>query len=131
MEEEEVSLVDGVFEGAFGALGLREFRYVVGDGVLAQEAPSSSSSSPWRDEDPRSENDTLAFDGAVQIDTYNLKKSMDIVESRKIGVIWSLELSNDGRESEYFGYFKDIRFSAGGITNGCSRHVYHLNKTTT
>ncbi|GKC08371.1 hypothetical protein Tco_0999981, partial [Tanacetum coccineum] len=51
---------------------------VVGDGVLAREALSSSSSSPW------SENDILGSDGAVQIDTFKLKKSTDIVGSRKI-----------------------------------------------
>ncbi|GKB32357.1 hypothetical protein Tco_0871758 [Tanacetum coccineum] len=39
----------------------------------------------------KSENDAFTFDGAVQIDTFNLKKSMNIVESRKIGVIWSLD----------------------------------------
>ncbi|GKE61160.1 hypothetical protein Tco_1511527 [Tanacetum coccineum] len=72
MEDEEVPLVDGVFKDAFGALGdenglevkalvdviewlsgEREFRNEVGDGVLAREVPSSSSSSPWLDEDPK------------------------------------------------------------------------------
>nr|GEX01355.1 hypothetical protein [Tanacetum cinerariifolium] len=70
MGDEEVAMVDGVFEGAFRALGLEmealvdameELRYVVGDGVLAREATSSSSSSLW------SESDILAFDGAVQL----------------------------------------------------------------
>nr|GEY97986.1 hypothetical protein [Tanacetum cinerariifolium] len=32
----------------------------------------------------RSENDTLTFDGAVQINTFNLKKLTDIVGSKKI-----------------------------------------------
>ncbi|GKC79135.1 hypothetical protein Tco_1129909, partial [Tanacetum coccineum] len=90
----------------------------------------------------RSENNTLDFDGAVQIDTFNLKKSTDIVGSRKIANIsehwlnatgfevelihdstlvnamvfdWFIELNNDGRESGYFGYFRDIGFSAGDL----------------
>nr|GEY89691.1 hypothetical protein [Tanacetum cinerariifolium] len=57
MYDEEVSLVDGVFEGPFGALGKSLIR---------------------------SENDTLTFDGAVQINTFNLKKLTDIVGSKKI-----------------------------------------------
>ncbi|GJR80199.1 hypothetical protein Tco_0079775 [Tanacetum coccineum] len=57
MEDEEVAMVDGVFEGAFGALGdktwfemeaLVDAMEVVGDRVLAREASSSSSSSPWQ-----------------------------------------------------------------------------------
>nr|GEY82230.1 hypothetical protein [Tanacetum cinerariifolium] len=49
----------------------------------------------------RSENDTLTFDDPVQIDTFNLKKSTDIVGSRKIGVIWSLGFLRM-RIEEYF-----------------------------
>ncbi|GJY91134.1 hypothetical protein Tco_0506330 [Tanacetum coccineum] len=39
-----------------------------------------------------SESDILAFDGAVQRDTFQLKKLTDIIRSRKIGMIWSLSL---------------------------------------
>nr|GEZ59859.1 hypothetical protein [Tanacetum cinerariifolium] len=39
-----------------------------------------------------SENDILTFDGAIQLDTIQLKKSTNIVGSRKSGVIWSLHL---------------------------------------
>ncbi|GKE34144.1 hypothetical protein Tco_1453466, partial [Tanacetum coccineum] len=37
----------------------------------------------------RSESDILDFDGAAQLDTVQLKKSMNIVRSGKIGMIWS------------------------------------------
>nr|GFA23964.1 hypothetical protein [Tanacetum cinerariifolium] len=58
-----------------------------------------------------SESDILAFDGVVQLDSVQLKKSMNIVGSRKIQLIhdsalvnttifdWFIELSKDGRES--------------------------------
>ncbi|GKA20635.1 hypothetical protein Tco_0700624 [Tanacetum coccineum] len=40
----------------------------------------------------RNENNILAFDGAVQLDTFQLKKSTNIVRSRKIGMIRSLSV---------------------------------------
>ncbi|GJZ24872.1 hypothetical protein Tco_0562331 [Tanacetum coccineum] len=96
MEDEEVAMVDGVFEGAFGALGdktcllealkmealvdVMEIRGVEMGLSWHEKQPSSSSSSPW------SESDILAFDGAVQLDTVQMKKSTNIVRSRKIGM---------------------------------------------
>ncbi|GJR98938.1 hypothetical protein Tco_0271112 [Tanacetum coccineum] len=45
----------------------------------------------------RSECDILAFDGAAQLDTVQLKKSTNIVGTRKIGMIW---LSKNDVEDE-------------------------------
>ncbi|GJS24737.1 hypothetical protein Tco_0453369 [Tanacetum coccineum] len=94
MEDGELAIVDGVFKGAFGALGDKTW---FGNG-----SSSGCHGGLWwliMDEEDdevvnliRSESDILAFDGAVQLDTVQLKKSMNIVRSRKIGMIWSLSL---------------------------------------
>ncbi|GKA25370.1 hypothetical protein Tco_0711479 [Tanacetum coccineum] len=175
MKEEEVSLVDGVFEGAFGALALeiealvdamegfpkyvRAFwvRIAEASRFDAQREDHHLVQKKWecRIVGVRT---TLSFDWCVQIDTFNLKKSTDIVGSRKIesrndwlidfektieenigehslnaigfevvvisdSIIenalgmqrFSIGLNNDRREFRYFGYFRDIGFSAGGV----------------
>nr|GFA25030.1 hypothetical protein [Tanacetum cinerariifolium] len=66
MEDEEVPLVDGVFEGALGSLAL-EMEALV-DAI---------------------ENDVFAFDGAVRFNTLKLKKLMNFFRSRKVGMMWS------------------------------------------
>nr|GEX96807.1 hypothetical protein [Tanacetum cinerariifolium] len=116
MDVEEVSLVDGVLEGAFGALASRfdvrreehhlvekkwKCRIVGNRGVR-------ESLGGW------SENETLTFDGAVQIDTFNLKKSTDIVGSRKTGLIWSLGfLGNESRNDWLIDFKKTIEANIG------------------
>ncbi|GJZ65558.1 hypothetical protein Tco_0622254 [Tanacetum coccineum] len=94
MEDEEVPMVDGVFEGAFEVLGDKTW--------FVNESSSRCHGGLWwliMDEEDdevvnliRSESGILDFDGAIQLDTVQLKKSTDIVESRKIGMIWSLSL---------------------------------------
>ncbi|GJW63885.1 hypothetical protein Tco_0115769 [Tanacetum coccineum] len=62
----------------------------------------------------RSRNDILAFDGAVQLDTFQLKKSTNIVGSRKIGMIWSLDLlGNEPRNNRLIDFKKTIEANVG------------------
>nr|GEV07232.1 putative ribonuclease H-like domain-containing protein [Tanacetum cinerariifolium] len=71
MEEEEVSLVDGVFEGALRVLEDEE------DGEV---------NLIWQ------KSDIFAFDDAVRVNTLELKKLMTFFKSRKFTVIWSFGL---------------------------------------
>nr|GEZ35578.1 hypothetical protein [Tanacetum cinerariifolium] len=89
MEDEDVTMVDGVFEGAFGALGDKT----------------------W------SENDILAFDGTVQLDTFQLKKSTNIGRSRKIGIIWSFSLLEKFKRGKIPFICKDGMTIVGNFKN--------------
>nr|GEU55916.1 retrotransposon protein, putative, Ty3-gypsy subclass [Tanacetum cinerariifolium] len=105
--DEEVATMDGVFEGAFGALGLEIEALVdamedpIDDIVNAiikmrvmfhDVLKMTSQEHAIRKNLIRSENDILDFNGAVQLDTFQLKKLISMVRSRKIGMIWSLSL---------------------------------------
>ncbi|GJX51975.1 hypothetical protein Tco_0280344, partial [Tanacetum coccineum] len=146
MDEEDDEVVANIWSGR------RKLRYVVGDGVLAREAPSSSSSSPckWTHD---SINNIVNAIVKMRIMFHDVSKETSqehanesrndwFVDLEKIievnvgenslnavGFVielihdsalvnatvfdWFIELSKDGRESEYFGYFRDIGFSAG------------------
>ncbi|GJR76207.1 hypothetical protein Tco_0088572 [Tanacetum coccineum] len=96
MEDEEVVMVDGVFEGEFGALGEKTCRFVARreDHHLVEKKWECLSLNLIRNE-----NDILAFDVAVQLDTFQLKKSTNIVESRKIALVAGGKKGMFGMES--------------------------------
>ncbi|GKD93145.1 hypothetical protein Tco_1372982, partial [Tanacetum coccineum] len=67
-----------------------------------------------------SENDILTFDGAVQLNTIQLKKSTNIIRSWKIGIIWSLSLlgickrcKNESRNDWFIDLEKTIEADIG------------------
>ncbi|GKD48527.1 hypothetical protein Tco_1277503, partial [Tanacetum coccineum] len=74
MEEKEVSLVDGVFEGALGALEDEEDDEVV---ICI-----------WMEFIERD----LVENGMIRVNTLKLKKLMNFFRSRKIGMIWSFSV---------------------------------------
>nr|GEX16153.1 hypothetical protein [Tanacetum cinerariifolium] len=137
IEDEGVATMDGVFKGAFRALGDKtwfgggcfggchrglwwlimdeednkpeKYLHLLHDEKMIQDGDRmmlrrSDGILAFHDhfevfefvlervEMPLSENDILDFDGAVQLDTFQLKKSTNIVGSRKIDMIWSLSL---------------------------------------
>ncbi|GJS67608.1 hypothetical protein Tco_0682172 [Tanacetum coccineum] len=68
MDDEEVALVDGVFDGAFGALGDEMDAFLV---------------------ECHGENDIFSFDSMVRLNALKLKNSTNFVGSRKLCMIWS------------------------------------------
>ncbi|GJY56321.1 retrovirus-related pol polyprotein from transposon TNT 1-94 [Tanacetum coccineum] len=105
MEDEEVATVDEVFESAFGALGDKTW---FGGGSFG-----GCHGGLWwlimdKEDDEvvnliRSENDILAYNGVVQLDMFQLKKSTNIIESRKIGVI---QVSNNVQLDDLLSTYK-------------------------
>ncbi|GJX54264.1 putative transposase-associated domain-containing protein, partial [Tanacetum coccineum] len=61
-----------------------------------------------------SENDIFAFYGTIRLDTFQLKKSTNIVRSRKIGMIWSFSLlGNELRNDWLIDLEKTIEAKVG------------------
>nr|GEZ04993.1 nucleotide-binding alpha-beta plait domain-containing protein [Tanacetum cinerariifolium] len=55
----------------------------------------------------RSENDIFSFFGMIRLGTFQLKKSTNFVESRKIGMIWSLGLLEECKRCKILFVCKD------------------------
>ncbi|GJZ09614.1 hypothetical protein Tco_0543897 [Tanacetum coccineum] len=78
-EDDEVALVDGVFEGAFGALGDESWCFGLEVEALVDVI----------------ENGILSFDSAVRLNALKLKNLKNFIGSRKLSMIWSFEILKD------------------------------------
>nr|GEY61601.1 ribonuclease H-like domain-containing protein [Tanacetum cinerariifolium] len=113
--DEEVATVDGVFDGAFTALGFKMEALVDAMEVMIEEDDELENLIGC-------ENDIFAFDDTIRLDAFQLKKSTNNVRSRKIGMIWSLGLLEECKRCEIIFVCEDgltIIWNSENLTELC------------